>query len=72
MVGFDILRESEKIKSRIGYMSQKFSLYESLTVKENIRLYGGIYGMRRSEILNKMDDVLAYLGLLSERNTLVR
>ena len=72
VVGFDILRESEKIKSRIGYMSQKFSLYESLTVKENIRLYGGIYGMRRSEILNKMDDVLAYLGLLSERNTLVR
>ena len=67
VVGFDILRESEKIKSRIGYMSQKFSLYESLTVKENIRLYGGIYGMRRSEILNKMDDVLAYLGLLSER-----
>lgn len=53
-------------------MSQKFSLYESLTVKENIRLYGGIYGMRRSEIRNKMDRVLGNLGLLGERNTLVR
>lgn len=72
VVGFDIARESEKIKSRIGYMSQKFSLYESLTVKENIRLYGGIYGMRRSEIRDKMDRVLGNLGLLGERNTLVR
>lgn len=72
VVGFDIARESEKIKSRIGYMSQKFSLYESLTVKENIRLYGGIYGMQRSEIRDKMDRVLGNLGLLGERNTLVR
>lgn len=72
VVGFDITREPEKIKSRIGYMSQKFSLYESLTVKENIRLYGGIYGMRRSEIRDKMDRVLGNLGLLAERNTLVR
>lgn len=47
VVGFDISRETEKIKSRIGYMSQKFSLYETLTVRENIRLYGGIYGMSR-------------------------
>lgn len=72
VVGFDITRESEKIKSRIGYMSQKFSLYESLTVRENIRLYGGIYGMQRSEIRGKMDWVLGNLGLLGERNTLVR
>lgn len=72
VVGFDITRESEKIKSRIGYMSQKFSLYESLTVRENIRLYGGIYGMQRSEIRGKMDRVLGNLGLLGERNTLVR
>ena len=69
VVGFDIARESEKIKSRIGYMSQKFSLYESLTVRENIRLYGGIYGMQRSEIRDKMDKVLGNLGLLKERNT---
>ena len=72
VVGFDIARESEKIKSRIGYMSQKFSLYESLTVRENIRLYGGIYGMQRSEIRDKMDKVLGNLGLLKERNTPVR
>lgn len=71
VVGFDIIRESEKIKRRIGYMSQKFSLYEGLTVKENIRLYGGIYGMRRRDIAQKMDRVLAFL-LSSERNTLVR
>lgn len=72
VVGFDIVRETEKIKSRIGYMSQKFSLYETLTVKENIRLYGGIYGMSRADIRGKMDKVLGELGLLGERNTLVR
>lgn len=72
VVGFDITREPEKIKKRIGYMSQKFSLYENLTVRENIRLYGGIYGMRRPEIRDKMQRVLGNLGLASERNTLVR
>lgn len=72
VVGFDIERESEKIKSRIGYMSQKFSLYEMLTVRENIRLYGGIYGMSRTDIRGKMDKVLTELGLAAERNTLVR
>ena len=72
VVGFDISRETEKIKSRIGYMSQKFSLYETLTVRENIRLYGGIYGMSRAAIRGKMDQVLGELGLSGERNTLVR
>ncbi len=72
VVGFDISRETEKIKSRIGYMSQKFSLYETLTVRENIRLYGGIYGMSRADIRKKMDLVLSDLGLSEERNTLVR
>lgn len=72
VVGFDIANESEKIKSRIGYMSQKFSLYETLTVRENIRLYGGIYGMSRADIRGKMDRVLDELGLAAERNTLVR
>lgn len=72
VVGFDIARESEKIKRRIGYMSQKFSLYETLTVRENIRLYGGIYGMRRADIHSKMDRVLAALELSKEKNTLVR
>lgn len=72
VVGFDIARESEKIKRRIGYMSQKFSLYETLTVRENIRLYGGIYGMSLGEIHDKMEQVLDTLELADERNTLVR
>ncbi len=72
VVGFDIARESEKIKSRIGYMSQKFSLYETLTVRENICLYGGIYGMSRTGIRGKMDRVLGELGLSGERGTLVK
>lgn len=72
VAGYDIIRDPEKIKKRIGYMSQKFSLYENLTVKENIRLYGGIYGMARKDIWNKMDLVLNELGLLSEKNCLVK
>ena len=72
VAGYDVVRESEKIKRKIGYMSQKFSLYETLTVKENIRLYGGIYGMSRSEIRSKMADVLNELDLNGEKNTLVR
>ena len=72
VAGYDVVRESEKIKRKIGYMSQKFSLYETLTVKENIRLYGGIYGMSRSEIRSKMADVLNELDLSGEKNTLVR
>ena len=72
VVGFDIARESEKIKRSIGYMSQKFSLYETLTVKENIRLYGGIYGMSNALIRTRMEEVLRALDLSGERNTLVR
>ena len=72
VVGFDIARESEKIKRSIGYMSQKFSLYETLTVKENIRLYGGIYGMSNTLIRTRMEEVLRALDLSGERNTLVR
>ena len=47
IAGFDVYKETEKIKKNIGYMSQKFSLYEDLTIKENIRFFGGIYGLSR-------------------------
>ncbi|WP_290535007.1 ABC transporter ATP-binding protein, partial [Alistipes sp.] len=69
VAGCDILRESEAIKRHIGYMSQRFSLYDDLTVLENIRLYGGIYGLRRREILRRAVEVLRRLDFGSERNT---
>ena len=53
IAGFDIYKETEKIKQHIGYMSQKFSLYEDLTVAENIRFFGGIYGLSNQEIKTK-------------------
>ncbi|MDD6209487.1 MAG: ABC transporter ATP-binding protein [Bacteroidales bacterium] len=72
VAGFDINKESEQIKQNIGYMSQKFSLYEDLKVWENIRLFGGIYGLSDKEIAQKTDDLLKRLGFESERNTLVQ
>jgi len=72
VAGFDIFRESEKVKKNIGYMSQKFSLYEDLKVWENLRLFGGIYGMKEREIATKTDLILQELGLEKERNTLVK
>ena len=71
VVGFDICRESEKIKRNIGYMCQKFSLYPDLTVRENIRLYGGIYGVPTKEIAPRTKDLLAKLGLADKANTYV-
>ncbi|MDR2810722.1 MAG: ABC transporter ATP-binding protein [Tannerellaceae bacterium] len=72
VAGFDIYRETEKIKRNIGYMSQKFSLYEDLTTVENLELFGGIYGMRGKEIKNKTGDVVAELGLQFGKDLLVR
>ena len=72
VAGYDILRENEKIKRNIGYMSQKFSLYEDLKVWENIRLFGGIYGLNDKEIKEKSDELLHRLKFESERNTMVR
>lgn len=71
VAGFDVWRQPEQVKRRIGYMSQKFSLYEDLTVRENIRLYGGIYGLKMSEIKSKTTDLLQKLELESEANKLV-
>ena len=62
----------EEVKKRIGYMSQRFSLYEDLKVWENLRLFGGIYGMKDKEIARKTDEMLAGLGFEALRNTFVR
>jgi len=72
VAGFDVYKETEKIKQHIGYMSQKFSLYEDLTVKENIRFYAGIYGMERKAIREKTEVLLKQLRLSGEANTLVK
>lgn len=72
VAGFDVLKENEKIKRNIGYMSQKFSLYEDLKVWENIRLFGGIYGLSEKEIAHKTDELLTRLNFSSERDTMVR
>jgi ABC-2 type transport system ATP-binding protein len=71
IAGFDIYRETEKIKKNIGYMSQKFSLYEDLTVLENIRFFGGIYGLSDEEIKNKSGRLIEQLGLQKETKKLV-
>ena len=71
VAGFDIRTEHEQIKRNIGYMSQKFSLYEDLTVAENIRLFGGIYGMRDDEIKAKTETLLRQLKFEKHKNDLV-
>lgn len=72
VAGFDIATEAEEVKKRIGYMSQRFSLYEDLKVWENLRLFGGIYGMKDKEIARKTDEMLTDLGFESVRDTFVR
>ncbi|WP_102409510.1 ABC transporter ATP-binding protein [Parabacteroides bouchesdurhonensis] len=71
VAGFNVYSEAEQIKQHIGYMSQKFSLYGDLKVWENIRLFGGIYGLPEKKLREKTDELLQTLGLESERNTLV-
>lgn len=71
VAGFDVYRQPEQIKRHIGYMSQRFSLYEDLTVKENIRFYGGVYGLRRKQIRQKTEELLEKLEFADEANTLV-
>jgi ABC-2 type transport system ATP-binding protein len=72
VAGHDVYTESEWIKRRIGYMSQKFSLYEDLTVNENIRLYGGIYDLSRDQIRERTARLLSRLDLERSAGTLVR
>lgn len=71
VAGFDVYRQSNKVKKNIGYMSQKFSLYEDMTIRENFRFYGGIYGMSGKAIRQKTDHFLKKLGLEKERNTVI-
>lgn len=71
VAGFDAYTQTEQIKKNIGYMCQKFSLYEDLTVKENIVLYGGIYGMKRSLIKERLSDLLAKLHFQEYENRMI-
>ena len=71
VAGFDIVREGEQIKRHIGYMSQRFSLYEELTVFENMQLFGGIYGMSERDIRSRADELLEKVQFATQRNTLV-
>jgi ABC-2 type transport system ATP-binding protein len=72
VVGYDIRTEYEQIKKHIGYMSQKFSLYEDMTVAENIRLFAGIYGMKKEDIKKKMEELLRQLKFEEHKDTLVK
>lgn len=72
VAGLDVYKENEKIKRSIGYMSQKFSLYDDLTVKENMRFYGGIYGKSDAFIKEKTAFILHHLHLEKEANVLVK
>jgi ABC-2 type transport system ATP-binding protein len=71
IAGFDVYKEREQIKKRIGYMSQKFSLYEDLTIAENINFYAGIYGLSRKIINSRTTELLDRLGISSIRNRLI-
>ena len=72
VAGFDVYTQREKIKKNIGYMSQKFSLYDDLTVFENIRFYGGIYGLSKKEIETRADLLMQKLKLEEAKNKLIR
>jgi len=72
VAGFDIYTQREKVKRNIGYMSQRFSLYDDLTVYENIRFYGGIYGLRKKEIDFRANQLMQRLGFEDARDKLIR
>ncbi|MCF6306670.1 MAG: ABC transporter ATP-binding protein [Flavobacteriaceae bacterium] len=71
VAGFDVSSHPEDIKKNIGYMSQKFALYDDLTVRENITFFGGIYGLKRSQIKIKSEELITNLGLQEVENDLV-
>jgi ABC-2 type transport system ATP-binding protein len=71
VAGYDVYKQNEEIKKHIGYMSQKFSLYENLTVRENIQFFGGIYGLSRKDIKSKSEALFGRLELHNEADKLV-
>ncbi|HKO76466.1 MAG TPA: ABC transporter ATP-binding protein [Flavobacterium sp.] len=71
VAGFDVYKQQEKIKKNIGYMSQKFSLYDNLTILENIEFYGGVYGVSRADIKTRSSELVTTLGLEKEAKKLV-
>jgi len=71
VAGFNVYKQQESIKKNIGYMSQKFSLYENLTIVENIEFFGGVYGVSRKEIRERSDKLVEQLGLQQEAKKLV-
>ncbi len=72
VAGYDLFKDPEKIKKSIGYMSQKFSLYEDLTIRENIRFYGGIYGLTDAQIKSKTEFMVQHLHLEEQVDKLVK
>jgi len=72
VAGFDVYKQTEKIKRNIGYMSQKFSLYEDLTTIENIQFFGGIYGLSTNQIREKSDELISTIGLKEQAKELVK
>lgn len=72
VAGFDVASDAERVRERIGYMSQRFSLYEDLTIRENIALYGGIYGLSDAEIRARAGKMIAELNLEAQADELVR
>ena len=72
VAGFDVSSQYEQVKKNIGYMSQKFSLYDDLTVEENLKLFGGIYGLNRQQIKDRTQELLSELGFYKERKSMVK
>ena len=71
VAGFDVYKKQESIKKNIGYMSQKFSLYDNLTILENIEFYAGVYGVSRADIKIRSNELITSLGLEKEARQLV-
>lgn len=71
VAGCDLMKNKEQVKKRIGYMSQRFSMYEDLTIQENFEFYGGIYGLKLRDIKPKMEEILKKAGVYQLRNKLV-